>query len=345
MSAARGAAKLCWTLLLWAVVPTSAIAQVDVLAATAKPRPSKQRPYDVILRSQRNPTHAGRADDPLERGSLLLTALKMARAGDKVELGAGLFDVGDVGPVFLPRGVTIRGQGMSRTRVRNTHCTHAIDSCVFEAAGGVAVEDLWLDADHDPRSDQMTFGFASKKGPDHATAVVRRCKLTGHDFVLYIWTGSGNRIIAEDCEIHGGRFLVYGGCAGDGTESCYFKLRNCRLYGDAVLSGSNSGEEVGYRMAGFGLRGGTLVDTGSQVWIKGSPLITHVRGAWIEEAPHGAARIILRGTRIHLDPNGAKEVWDIDTLGARAPDMRRYGGTGSGPDGQWLVRGRVRVQR
>jgi hypothetical protein len=284
--------------------------------------------------------------DPVAKGAILRTALATANAGDKVLVGAGLYDFGHAaGNVVFPDGVTI--QGLDQL------VTHLFGSVWSDNQGtqfvlqNTVVSDMTLECQtYAPNEDGRTIGFDNKL-PGPFNAVIRRCKIIGNSWAVYNWNNFGHHLLIEDSTVVSGRLCIAAMGSG-GATSQFFDIVRCKLIGDASLSndiGATSNFDYG-GVFGCMVRGGVvrIIDSEMQLtgrpslWPSWTPRVAGISDTF--EAGPGHATVEADNLQCHVNPNGAPLVncWDFDIRSPNIINVIVKGGRGSAPDGSFRWR-------
>jgi hypothetical protein len=281
--------------------------------------------------------------DPAAKAAILRTAMAAAKAGDRIIVGAGLFDFGhDAGNVIFPDGVSI--QGLDKL------VTHLFGSVWSDNQGtqfvlqNTVVSDMTLECQtYGPNEDGRTIGFDNLPGPFNA--IIRRCKIIGNSWAVYNWNNLGHHLLIEDSTVVSGRLCIAAMGSG-GATSQFFDVVRCKLIGDASLSndiGATSNINYG-GVFGCMVRGGVvkLIDcemnlTGrTTTWPSWTPRVCGVSDTF-NAGPGSGTTVVVVNLQCHVNPNGAppQNCWDFDI---RSPDIIKVivtGGRGSAPDGSF----------
>jgi hypothetical protein len=282
--------------------------------------------------------------DPVAKAAILRRAMSAARAGDKILVGAGLFDFGhEAGNVVFPDGVTIQGLDKS--------VTHLFGSVWSDNQGtqfvlqNTVVSDMTLECQtYGPNEDGRTIGFDNLlPGPFNAT--IRRCKIIGNSWAVYNWNNFGNHLLIEDSTVVSGRLCIAAMGSG-GADSQFFDVVRCKLIGDASLSndiGATSNINYG-GVFGCMVRGGVvkLIDcemnlTGrTSTWPSWTPRVCGVSDTF-NAGPGFGTTVVVVNLRCQVNPNGAppQNCWDFDIRYPGIIKVTVTGGRGSAPDGSF----------
>jgi hypothetical protein len=281
--------------------------------------------------------------DPVAKAAILRTAMAAAKAGDKILVGAGLYDFGHAaGNVIFPDGVSI--QGLDKL------VTHLFGSVWSDSQGtqfvlqNTVVSDMTLECQtYVPHEDGRTIGFDNLL-PGPFNAIIRRCKIIGNSWAVYNWNNFGHHLLIEDSTVVSGRLCIAAMGSG-GATSQFFDVVRCKLIGDASLSndiGATSNIDYG-GVFGCMARGGVvkLIDcemnlTGrNSTWPSWTPRVCGVSDTF--EAGPGYSTLEVVNLHCHVNPNGApiQNCWDFDIRSPAIIKVIVTGGRGSAPDGSF----------
>ena len=303
--------------------------------------------FDALLIHPGSPAErfSSGSRDPVAKAAILRTAMAAAKPGDKIIVGAGLYDFGhDAGNVIFPDGVTI--QGLDKL------VTHLFGSVWSDNQGtqfvlqNTVVSDMTLECQtYAPNEDGRTIGFDNLPGPFNAT--IRRCKIIGNSWAVYNWNNFGHHLLIEDSTVVSGRLCIAAMGSG-GATSQFFDIVRCKLIGDASLSndiGATSNVDYG-GVFGCMVRGGVvrLINcemnlTGRpSTWPSWTPRVCGVSDTF--QSGPGYSTVEVVNLQCHVSPNGAPlaNCWDFDIRYPGIINVIVTGGRGSAPDGTFRWR-------
>ncbi len=282
----------------------------------------------------------------------------LKRDGSVTVFGPGEF-FPPPGVIRLGDGVVIRGAGMDKSRLVSTDYKVSATGCFIEA-NNCLVEDFCFECRTGVGEQNQVFGWqhnysngpASKVG---TLAKLNRTWVLGRTFGLYCWSDRGstplpNRVVATNCRFTAGQFAVLAG-GGSGPDAQWFDLYNCEIEADFDRLGA--GGDQGLNCCCVAAQGGRVRVFGGSMRVKAGPKAERAVGAWTTKFPatppapapdwpYPFPNLELVDVDCKVDANGCTgPVFDV--IGDVGPEILVVRGSGSGPNGEWLTRGKVRV--
>ncbi len=267
--------------------------------------------------------------NPIDAAAELRRARATCREGDLFELSATDFDDGSDQPWILPApNIEVLGQGfktMIRNRYQGTPDGVKPFSCAFECDDHTKFRNLSLIADCGPDEQLPCVGFGQPTRLPHGRnkLTIEHCYLLGLTQCVYDWSNNGNIFEVSDSEVISARWAFCLGGSGGG-DSVFYDLWRNKVTIDSSLS--NYEGLVGHRVVGIAGRGGRARAWDNIFTLKGDPRMASVRGAWTDGEGSGGwptnpngegpgsvhASVELYNNHFRIDPNGAKDWWDLD---------------------------------
>ncbi|MGE3410305.1 MAG: hypothetical protein AB7I37_26230 [Pirellulales bacterium] len=262
--------------------------------------------------------------------------------------GSPIIDVGLGVYRFLPNTEHV-GPGVFRSGGRRI----SVKGCAFELADRVRLEGLTLDGRSalEVGDQNQVVGFCADPPVHDVSATVLDCIISGRSFGVYVWSGSRIEVNVKRSMVEVGRWAVCAGGSG-GADNQTINLEDSNLIADFDAH-RGAGGDIGASCAGIVARGGVVAQTGGTIRCKGSslvdtlgrPYIDRVVGAYCtpqpKPGPWGEGKwplVVLNDVDCKVLANGSSEALDaIADIGK----ILIIGGRGSGPSGEWIVRGNV----
>lgn len=285
--------------------------------------------------------------------------------------GSGEFLVGDqitrIGNV-----AKISGQGMMVSRLVNTGYKVSAQGCAWEGNNAL-IEDICFESRVGQGEQSQVIGWQNNylsSQPDNPNAAdqskcgtlltLNRFWGLGRTFTLYSWSARGttplpNRVKAHASRFEAGQFPILAG-GGSGADAQYFDLFDCLSIADFDrLIGA--GGDQGMNACGVGAQGGRVRMYGGQIRVKGGVNAERAVGIWATKFPatppapkppwpYPFPVMLICDVDCKVDGNGCKgPVADVigDLTDPKTPPIKILRGTGSGPKGEWIIRGNVEV--
>lgn len=291
--------------------------------------------------------------------------------------GPGVFQVGDaitrIGNEAIIRGDGLNPDGTWRTTLVNTNDKDSAKGCLWEGNNAL-VEDICFVSQCLHGEQSQVIGWQNNyfsSEPDNPNAAdqskcgtlltLNRFFGLGRTFTLYSWSARGrtplpNRVKAHASRFEAGQFPILAG-SGSGADAQYFDLYDCISIADFDrLTGA--GGDQGMNACGVGAQGGRVRMYGGTIRVKGGVNAERAVGIWATAFPATPPKPIkpdwkyafpvmqFADVDCKVDGNGCKgPVADVigDLTDPKTPPIKILRGTGSGPKGEWLIRGNVEV--
>jgi hypothetical protein len=280
----------------------------------------------------------------------------MTKDDSITKFGPGEYQLGTE-VLRLGKNAIVKGSGRDKTRLVNTGYRHSAEGCNFEA-NDCTLEDICLESRVGVGNQSQVFGWQNNygSGPQANTntvARIYRSHLLGRTFACYAWSSRGdttkppNTIYAYETRIEAGQYGVSGG-GGSGPDAQLIYLFNCDVVIDFErLRGAGGDQNL--HSVGLWAQGGKIVMYGGTITIKGHKDSPKARGAWLarpwakpdEAWPYQWPSMELYNVTCRVTPNGSPD-W-CDAEGLIGSPILIVGGSGSGPGGEWITKGQVRV--
>ena len=271
------------------------------------------------------------ADTPAACGAELMNVLAYLKPGaNRLKLGAGRFEIGDVKTNFYLPPVKLEGEGMDDTVIATASCVGVNLGCAFELIDGATLAGMTLDNTTKGQSCAVGFGRIQPKADGTPVLGNQKAELVdvrtlAATFGIYNWAGGGNLLKVTRGETWFARWGVTQGVSS-GPAAGTIELLGHRLYGRPDRGEAHGA--YGDRVVGIVGRGGRIKAHAIVISVFGDPTIEVVRGAWTYWGK--SATIDLFDPTISVVPAGAKFHTDCEEeLGA----INLFAGRGTGING------------
>lgn len=263
------------------------------------------------------------------QGAWLRSQIVNAQPGSVVHVPPGFYVLGKT-YVQFPPNVTLSGAGKERVWITSANANFGGINPGLSLNNGVVIERVTLDLNIGPTLEGELIGFG-QNAPGNCTACIRDSDLRAKGWTVYIWGRAGNKLILERCHCWGAHRVI--ACqTSSGPDAAAVDLLDTWLHIDASLT--TAGGAVGPNAIGIVSSAGLVRMFGGGFDGKGKSDNEFIAGAWCDKDGEAYARIELHGVTSRIQANGAKAAFDVYP---GKGTITKYGGSGSGKDGEWII--------